>query len=807
MVQGVAKRIGSILILSWCLAPGQAAGRTENAFGNLDVNSPKKYDRGYDTFRGMADVNGDGLADYCRFVGNPGEIFLSCGLATTARTFGSLDVNSAKNYDAGYDTFRAMVDVNQDGRADYCRFVGDPGEIFLSCGLATAAGTIGNLDVNSAKNYDAGYDTFRAMADVNADGRADYCRFVGDPGEVFLACGLATAAGTIGNLDVRSAKNYDAGYDTFRAMADVDGDGRADYCRFVGDSGAIFLSCGLATAGGGFGNNDFNSAPGLDPGYPELRTLVDVNADRRADYCRIVGNPPATFVSCALAGPTGFGSNDFNSRPGYDVGYPEFRALADVNGDGRGDYCRFVGDSEEIFLSAGLATGITLIDIIPATLSGETNQDSEPFLAVHPTQPLRMAASSFTPNPAGTSATTAPIFISSSGGRTWTLNNVVPSQSMTGDITHAFNATGSLHGGILRVPGSLLLNELVTLDFLSPTVMTVQAFRDRVDQPFVQARRGHDNRVYVGNNDFGAAGGRTATLDVSGNGGTTFNSVRLEPRATSGQNGPSVRPTVAMDGTVYAAYFGWRTFAGGVATSDIVVVRDDNGGLGLTPFRDLLGGDGLPGQLVAAQRTIPFMNRPILGQERIGSTLTIAVDPLNSSIVYVAWGDRVGNGDIYTLHVRRSTDRGVTWSTEDLRTLTNATNPALAVTERGVVGLLYQQVAGTVAAGRWVTHLAQSNDFGTTWSDMVLASVPATAPAPQFLPYLGDYAHLLAVKDEFHGIFSTSNVPDAANFPAGVTYQRSANFLTRRLNDGSGGFVAVSIDPFYFALPAIPPLH
>ena len=140
------------------------------------------------------------------------------------------------------------------------------------------------------------------------------------------------------------------------------------------------------------------------------------------------------------------------------------------------------------------------------------------------------------------------------------------------------------------------------------------------------------------------------------------------------------------------------------------MVRDDNGAAGVTPFRDLVDpGDGLPGRIVARNVSIPFSNSPTLGQERIGSTLSMAVDPSHSATVYLAWADRVGTGDIYTIHVRRSIDRGVTWS-GDLRVLPNATNASLAVAENGTVGLLYQQVTGSGASSRWVTHLRRSTD-------------------------------------------------------------------------------------------------
>jgi hypothetical protein len=445
---------------------------------------------------------------------------------------------------------------------------------------------------------------------------------------------------------------------------------------------------------------------------------------------------------------------------------------------------------------------VIVVDMIPASLSGEENQDSEPFLSVHPTDPRKMAASAFTPNPEGTASGFAPVFVSEDDGNTWSLRNIVPSAGPvgTGDITHASTGgtAAALYAGILRIPGNLLLNELRTLDFASSDAMSVQASRSQIDQPFVQAARiGLNDRVYVGNNDFGAAP-RTATLDASLDGGTTWKSVRIEARDTAGQDGPSVRPTVARDGTVYAAYFGWRSFDGTVATSDVVVVRDDSAA---NTFQALVGSDGLPGRVVAQGASIPWSNAPTLGQERIGSTLSIAVDPNNSATVYVAWGDRVGS-DIYTIHVRRSTDRGMSWSA-DARVIANATNAALAVANNGTVGLLYQRVDGSGPGSRWETRLEQTRDAFTTTQSAVLASVPADTPPIQFLPYIGDYNYLLAVGDEFRGVFSANNTPDLANFPQGVKFQRRINAASKTLEDASGQSVASSIDPFYFSIPVV----
>jgi len=448
---------------------------------------------------------------------------------------------------------------------------------------------------------------------------------------------------------------------------------------------------------------------------------------------------------------------------------------------------------------------VKVINMIPATLSGEAEQDSEPFLAVDAKNPNHMVGSAFTPNPNDEGP--APVYVTNDGGESWLLNANVPSERMTHDITLAAGKEPKrLHTAILKVPGDLLMNILSTDDFFNSTPMTVQANREDIDQPFVQADSSA-GRVYVGNNDFSAPEeGKTASVEVSTDGGATFKTVRLEPRETVGQDGPSIRPAIARDGTVYVAYFGWRTatrtgWSSWMVTSDVVVVRDRNGATGPTPFQDLVDpDDNLPGIRVARGVEIPFANEQTLGAERIGSNLSLAVAPTNSDVLYIGWADRVGDGDIYTIHVRRSTDGGSTWSS-DLRTVRDATPFALVVAEDGTLGFLYQQYTGS----RWVTHLEQTSDGFETISDTVLANVPGDQPPYRgMLPYLGDYNFVMAVGDEFRGIFSTGNLPDKANFPQGVQYQREVDFTAGRLLDGDGNDVDVSIDPFYFSVSVVP---
>jgi hypothetical protein len=348
------------------------------------------------------------------------------------------------------------------------------------------------------------------------------------------------------------------------------------------------------------------------------------------------------------------------------------------------------------------------------------------------------------------------------------------------------------------------MNILRTKNFMSSTPMEILVDRNEVDQPYVQVAtvtggpdKGKD-RLYVGNNDFDAIDGATATIDQSLNAARTnpsFKKIRVESRDTPGQDGPPVRPSIHPDGTAYAIYHSWRSFndQSGEGTADIVVLRDDNGGSGAKPFSDLVDPtDNKVGVRVALGTKFNFSG--FLGLQRTGGDVALVVDPTNSDVVWIAYNDDKGSD--YVLHLLRSQDRGATWSA-DLRTIRNALNPSLAVNDAGKLGFLYQRLTGTGAAQRWVTKLELTTN-GTAWTTLTLATTPAETPEAKFDPYLGDYAHLMNFGNDFYGIFSANNTPKKQNFPSGVVYQRNANWATRTLLDVNNTTpVRVSIDPFF----------
>ncbi|MEU6665185.1 hypothetical protein [Streptomyces sp. NPDC046727] len=457
---------------------------------------------------------------------------------------------------------------------------------------------------------------------------------------------------------------------------------------------------------------------------------------------------------------------------------------------------------------------LKVVNITPVALSGDRTQDAEPSLAVNPEHPELIVATAFTPDPMG--GPLAPVYVSTDGGDTWVLRSIVPGGTArlgTGDISVGFASEGgALYAGILNAKASLQdilrMQILRSPDISAAAPMELLVSRDRVDQPWVEAgsvqvNGGTRDRVYVGNNDLGRPP-RSAAVDVSGNARTApapagFQRNTIEQRTPSSQDGPPVRTAVHPNGTVYAAFESWAdaTDGGGDTvnvTFDVVVTRDDDGGVGASAFQDLKdAGDSAIGQRVATGRSERF--NAFMGQERLGGDLSIAVDPADAASVWVAWCDRVGGQTGCTLHVRRSTDLGQTWSS-DVRTVTDAKNPALAVNTDSLLGLACQQFK----QGQWVTSLELTDDaWQTTAERHVLHQASATVPVARFLPYLGDYIRLLTVGRDFYGVFSGNNTPDLANFPEGVTYRRHADFVHHQLLDlDNVTRVPTSIDPFFF---------
>ncbi len=86
-----------------------------------------------------------------------------------------------------------------------------------------------------------------------------------------------------------------------RWLVDVNGDGNADFCR-AASAASGSLACSLSVASSSSSSQD-TVVPINDWGYADRRWFADVNGDGKADFCRAVGNPSGegSYLACSLS--------------------------------------------------------------------------------------------------------------------------------------------------------------------------------------------------------------------------------------------------------------------------------------------------------------------------------------------------------------------------------------------------------------------------------------------------------------------------------------------------------------------------
>ena len=307
------------------------------------------------------------------------------------------------------------------------------------------------------------------------------------------------------------------------------------------------------------------------------------------------------------------------------------------------------------------------------------------------------------------------------------------------------------------------------------------------------------DRIFVGDNDWNGPSGRTASIERSLDGAgsqpaSAFEAIPIEFNSGA-RDSSEIRPAISADGEkVYAVFNRITADNGSTRVADVILVRDDEGGTSTIPFSALNNANGVPGVPAIRNRTFAWDTH--LGRDRLGGDLAITVDPRNSNNVYLVWGELVEQQP--ALHIIRSDDGGMSWS-GNLRTVTNAKNPGLAMNAKGTLAFLYQQVVTDKGQKIWKTQFERTkDDFKTAVSPLTLAKFPvAELDTTQGQPQLGDYLHLMSVGNDFYGIFCSSNLPDDSRFPCKVTFQRKVNRKTKKLLDQNGKQVSSSVDPFF----------
>jgi len=297
--------------------------------------------------RHVADVNGDGYADIVGF-GTAGVLvsFGSAGGTFTGAAVKLADFGQASGWATDNGFHRELADVNGDGRADILGF----GYAGTLVSLARADGTFGavttgiaNFGVNQGWANQNGFA--RTTGDVNGDGKADLVGFGYAGALVALGNGDGTfkpVATAVADFGVDQGWANDNSF--HRALADVNGDGRADIVGF-GYAGTLVA---LGKADGTFGPAqlvlaDFGVNQGWTSNDSSSRLVADVNHDGKADIVGFgtagtmiaFGKGDGTFTQASLD------VGDFGRNQGWTSDNTFHREIADVNHDGLADIVGF----------------------------------------------------------------------------------------------------------------------------------------------------------------------------------------------------------------------------------------------------------------------------------------------------------------------------------------------------------------------------------------------------------------------------------------------------------------------------------
>ena len=438
-------------------------------------------------------------------------------------------------------------------------------------------------------------------------------------------------------------------------------------------------------------------------------------------------------------------------------------------------------------------------------------KNSEPAIAINPRQPNQVVISAFSGAWASAdgSPTNSPLWFSKSGGAVWTkVLSIPPPPKVSGvntspcDQTFDYDRNGNLYGTFLVDPrgepgecsklaaiveegeqGAGVYSGATTDPgnpsawkwFLGQSGAAQKTSPLAADQPWLIAAPdvsdlARDKIVVayqgVGSEDLGVAVADAAVPP-------TFPVDERAGFANPGNANPGLR--VAADprtGTVYALYGNpvgrcvTPVPIGQAVELEYKLNRSTDGGktwsFGNQPLGVVLA-QACSDQSVSFNGYSFGVPEPDIPNGRInllkGGVHSLAVDP-NDGAVYVVYGAFDDEAERDQLKIVRVTSDGgvVNIGAPVLVSPANRQTalPAVAVTENGAVGVLYDTADGLVgdpAVPTISAHLAVSRDHGKTFSDSVILHFRSTVP--DFGDrLLGDYQQLKAVGNTFYGVFS-----------------------------------------------------
>ncbi len=233
--------------------------------------------------RTLADVNGDDRLDIVAFGKYGVSVALNQGssFAASRRWLSAMGGSEAGSWDTTRHQ-RFVTDVNGDGRADVIGFGAAGVQVALSTGSGFAAPTRWTAAFGLDRGWRADV-TPRQLVDMNADGRLDVVGFGRDGVYVALNTGssFATARRWSSSFGQDSGSRGWRTTRDSRTIADVNGDGRPDIVGFRTGGVWVARNTGSAFTSAARWTTDFGSTEWTLGVMP--RAVADVNGDGRAD--------------------------------------------------------------------------------------------------------------------------------------------------------------------------------------------------------------------------------------------------------------------------------------------------------------------------------------------------------------------------------------------------------------------------------------------------------------------------------------------------------------------------------------------
>lgn len=419
---------------------------------------------------------------------------------------------------------------------------------------------------------------------------------------------------------------------------------------------------------------------------------------------------------------------------------------------------RFFGS---LLLSLALLAGragaqtIPLVDIATDATDPLNFADSEPSIAVNPTNPREIAVLSFAEG--WTSAQAGPLWWSGDGGATWTKRFVIRRPTAldgsSGDQKLYWAQDGTLFMAQLAmeldVPRCLMYRP-------DGTGMWVSGNRYGDDQPMID---GHNDTILSPWLNFGTNPERS-TATRSTNQGMTVATVGIGD--TNAPNRTS-RIAVGPNGNAYVIF---KNRLGQVAGTNFEnaafrVVRSTDGGV-------TWNSPGVPVHAGTVQTWFTTTWGDAQNGSRTGrarsSDAWIAVNPANGDVwaAYVA-REASGIGQVFAV---RSTDGGLTWGAP-IRVsdgTLNSAYPEIAVTANGTVGVMYLDFDPHTGAPpptitSYTYRFARLAPNGAFWRRQTLQSFTTQELSNGTNGFLwGDYMGLTAHQDVFFGVFTGRSI-------------------------------------------------